>query len=171
MGSELKHILLSRYKPGMITYLNANPRCFEEAMELALSHEKPFCWRAAWLIAGSVEKYRDQIQPYVEEIFDFLPDLEDGHQRELLKILIQLDLDEEHEGQLLDFAIETWEQVRKQPSVRHFAFKIMFDAIKKYPELTNEILMLTQPQYVNSLSPGIKNSVLKMKRAVENSIS
>ncbi len=171
MSSDLESILMRRKKSEMVRFLTEHPEYFEETINVALTQQQPFCWRAAWIVGGCMKKNDPRVTPYISKIIEVLPELEDGHQRELLKILIQLDLAEEHEGQLLDLAIEIWEQVRKQPGVRHFAFRIMFEAIKKYPELTNEILMLTQPQYVNSLSPGIKNSILKMKRAVENSIS
>ena len=126
------------------------------------------------MIGGSVKKYDSQIQPYIQNILDILPDLEDGHQREFLKVLNQLELVEEHEGQLLDFSISVWEQLKKQPSVRHTAFRIMVkaavkllgvnptEAAKKYPELANEVLLLTQPQYINTLSPGVKKGVFKM---------
>lgn len=166
-SSELRTILMSRDKPGMVTYLDNTPQEFETAMRLALSQEQPISWRAAWMIGGSVKKYRSKIQPFVQDILDVLPALEDGHQREFLKILDQLELTEEHEGRLLDYSIGLWEQLKKQPSVRHTAFKIMFKAAKKYPELMNEILMLSQAQYVNTLSPGVKAGVLKMKNELE----
>tara|TARA_R110000868_G_scaffold259361_5_gene517304 strand:+ start:65050 stop:65547 length:498 start_codon:yes stop_codon:yes gene_type:complete len=153
---------MSRDKPAMVTFLKAHPENFDVAMKLALSQEQPISWRATWMIGGSVKKYDSQIQPYIQNILDILPDLEDGHQREFLKVLNQLELVEEHEGQLLDFSISVWEQLKKQPSVRHTAFRIMVKAAKKYPELANEVLLLTQPQYINTLSPGVKKGVFKM---------
>lgn len=162
MKSELENILMSRDKPGMVTYLQDHQDEFETAMRIALSQKQPISWRATWMIGGCVNKFSSKIQPYIQNILDVLPELEDGHQREFLKVLNQLELDDEHEGQLLDFSIHLWEQLKKQPSVRHTAFRIMVKAAKKYPELNNEILMLTQPQYLNTLSPGVKAGVFKM---------
>ncbi len=168
MPSQLRAILLKRRKSDMIEFYQNHPECFEEAMEMALSKEEPFCWRAAWMISGNLKKKDARIAPYIPKILALLPEFEDGHQRELLKILAQLELNEEYEGQLLDFSIELWEQTKKQPSVRHTVFTIMYKAANKYPELVNEILVLTQPQYLNTLSPGVKRAVLKMAEKLRN---
>lgn len=162
MQSELKSILLKRRKAAMVEFYQNRPECFEEAMEMALSQEIPFCWRAAWMIGGDIKKNDPRIAPYASKIIELLHSFEDGHQRELLKIVLQLPLTEEQESLLFDLSVDLWEQIRKKSSVRHFAFKAMVQVAKKYPELTHEILLLTEPHYINPLSPGIKKSVFKM---------
>lgn len=62
-------------------------------------------------------------------------------------------LDDEFESLLFDLSVDLWQLLRKQPSVRCFAFKGMVKVVEKYPELKNEILFLAQPHYVNPLSP------------------
>lgn len=161
MQSKLRAILLKRKKSEMVEFYKNHPECFEEAMEMALSKEAPFCWRAAWMIGGNLKKNTQKITPYITKILELLPEFEDGHQRELIKVLIQCDLEEDHQGILFDICISIWEQVRKKPSVRYFAFRGMIKVAEKYPELKNEILVLAQPHYINPLSPGIRQSVIK----------
>lgn len=168
MSNALEVILMRRKKPEMVEYLNSHPEHFDEAMNLALSQELPFCWRAAWLVGGHIGKDDPRVKPYIQTILEVLPESRDGHQRELLKILLMMDLEEEHESLLFDLAVTLWEQIRKKPSVRFFAFKCMVRTAEKYPELTNEILVLAQPHYVNPLSPGIRNSILKTLKKLEN---
>ena len=168
MQSELKSILLKRRKAEMVEFYQTHPECFEEAMEMALSHEDPFCWRAAWMIGGDLKKNNSRITPYTSKIIELLPGFEDGHQRELIKILLQVPLTEEQESLLFDLSVELWEQIRKKPSGRYFTYRGMIQIAKKYPELTHEILLLTEPHYVNPLSPGIRTAVLKMAAKLRN---
>lgn len=155
----------------MTQFLTEHPEFFDEAMKIALSTEQPFCWRAAWMIGGCMEKNDPRITPYISEIIETLSELEDGHLRELLKILLNMELNEEQESLLFDFSVSLWEQVLRIPSVRHFAFKSMIRIAEKYPELNHEILVLTQPHYVNPLSPGIRHGVLKTVRELEKKTS
>lgn len=168
MNSELKSILLQREKTKMVHFLKTNPQHFDEAIKVGITNEQPFSWRAAWMVVGVMKKNDPRLTPYLSEIIAKLPDFEDGHQRELLKILLKMKLTEEQESLLFDLSVTLWEQVLKKPSVRHFAFRCMLKVAQKYPELENEILLLAQPHYVNPLSPGIRNSVLKAVSKLKN---
>ncbi|GAB5410060.1 MAG: hypothetical protein BalsKO_24250 [Balneolaceae bacterium] len=152
----------------MVEFYKNHPECFKEAIEMALTKEEPFCWRAAWMIGGDIKKNDQRFNPYISKILRYLPEFEDGHQRELLKILLQISLTEEQESLLFDLSVNLWEQVRKKPSVRHFAFRGMMKVADKYPELKHEILVLAQPLYINPLSPGIRQSVIKAVNKLED---
>ncbi len=51
---------------------------------------------------------------------------------------------------------------KKQPSVRLNAFRLMVMIVKKYPDLLNEITFLTESQYTDTLSAGVKKYISKM---------
>lgn len=152
----------------MAAFLNESRDNFGYTIQLAVSEELPWCWRAAWLIDASIQKNDARIRPFLLNILRAIPDKDDGHQRELLKILLKMDLEEEFEGLLFDLSVNLWEQVRKQPSVRYYAFQGMVKVAEKYPELKNEVLSLTQPHYINPLSSGIRKSLLKKLNALED---
>lgn len=145
----------------MVEFMTNHPESFDQAMELVLENEENFSWRAAWLVAGVMEKNDQRVRPFIQKIIEVLPDREDGHQRELLKILLKMELDEDFESLLFDISVTLWEQVRKQSSVRYYAFQGMMKVVEKYPELKNEVLSLTQPHFVNALSPGVRKGVYK----------
>ena len=157
----LESVLRRRVKSEIVEFLTIHPEYFDDAVDLALSNNQPYCWRAAWMIGDSIKKNDSRIKPHILKIIELLPSFEDGHQRELLKILLQINLEEDFESLFFDLCVDLWEQVRKQPSVRHIAFKGMIKVAEKYPELSNEILVLAQPNYINALSPGIKKSITK----------
>ena len=162
--SELKHILIGAYRDEMIAFLTSHPEYFEEAIELALSDDQPYSWRAAWLLFNCMEENDPRVRKHLRQIIETLPARKDGHQREFLKILLRIELDETHEARLFDICLSIWEQPGKSPSVRSTAFRFIMTMAEKYPELSNEITGLTQDWYLDTLSPGIKRSIQRMVR-------
>lgn len=168
MNESLELVLAKYQKEAALEYMAAHPEDFENTVEIACSDEAHTCWRAAWLVTLCMEDNDPRVRPHLNKILSALADKEDGHQRELMKILLRMNLDEEHESYLFDHSINLWESVKLTPSVRYIAFRIMVKVAEHYPELKHEILELTQPQYVNSLSPGIRNSIHKMISALKD---
>lgn len=166
MESALENKLLASYKAEMISFMEDHPEYFDEAIELAIGDKQPYSWRAAWLLWSCMEENDKRIQKYVKRIVETLDTKDDGHQRELLKILLQMELKEEYEGKLFDLCMNIWEQIDKAPAVRVNAFKFIFKIAKKHCELTKEISFLAQDHYLESLSPGAKHSVLKLMRKI-----
>jgi len=141
-----------------------HPEFFEEAIELAISDKQPIAWRAAWLLWSCMDDNDKRIQKYIGNIVNTLETKDNGHQRELLKILFQMEIEEEYEGKIFDLCMDIWEQINKTPSVRVNALKFIFKIAKKHPELSKEITFLTQAHYLETLSPGVKNSVSKLMK-------
>lgn len=162
METALEHILISTYKADMISYIHAHPEDFEEAIKLAVSNKQPYSWRAASLLWSCMEINDRRIQKHVKNIIRAFEDKNDGHQRELLIILLKMELAKNYESVLFDKCMTIWENINKQPSVRLTALKFIVKIVKKHPELSKEILFLTQDHYLNTLSPGVKNSIHKM---------
>ena len=146
----------------MISFMDTHPEFFEEAIELAISDKQPYSWRAAWLLWSCMEENDKRIQKYIKKIVDTLETKDDGHQRELIKILLKMELKEDYESILFDHCMDIWEQINKTPSVRVNALKFIIKIAKKHPELAKEIAFITEDHYLESLSHGAKNSVSKM---------
>jgi hypothetical protein len=153
---------MNYYKEGMVSFMHSNPGSFERAIELALSDKQPFNWRSAWLLHGCMENNDPRLKEHVTSIILAIETKKGGHQRELLKILLKMELDDDQEGMLFDTCLGIWEQTRLQPSIRYTAFCFILNVARKHPDLISEIKFLTGQQYLDTLSPGIKNSVKKM---------
>lgn len=162
MGTALEHILISTYKDEMIAYLQNHPEDFEEAAALATSNKKPYGWRAAWLLWSCITENDSRIRPYIKSFIESLENKSDGHQRELLKILQFMELDEEDEGILFNVCVNLWCKINSQASVRYTALMFMSRMVARYPELRQEVLLLTDDYYLETLSPGIKLAVLRI---------
>lgn len=164
METAFEHILISYYKAEMISYMESHTEDFEEAIKLAISNKLRYSWRAAWLLWSCMKENDLRVRKYLKKIIDVLETKKDNHQRELLKILLLMDLDDEYEGVLFDLCVSVWEKIHKVPSVRFTAFKIIVKIAKKHPDLSQEITLLTQPQYLDSLSSAAKKSIMKMSK-------
>jgi len=150
----------------MIVFLNSHPEYFTEALELALGDRQPYCWRAPWLLYSCMEENDSRVRPYIPKIIAVIQEKKDGHQRELMKLLHLMDLDDEQEGRVFDICMNMWESISKGPSIRYNAFMFILKVVNKYPELKPEFDFITQDQYLETLSPGIKHSILaKVKKA------
>jgi len=160
--TNLEHILVNTYKAEMISYLKAHPEDFDEAIRIAISDKQPYSWRAAWLLWSCMEENDKRVQGYNDDIIKALPTKNDDHQRELIKILQQMELNEEQESYLFDVCVSVWEKVNNKPSVRFNAFKFIVKMAKKYPDLSNEVKFLTQDHYLEFLSAAAKKSISKM---------
>jgi hypothetical protein len=164
METPLENVLLTLHKPAMISHMASHPVDFREAIELAVADKQPFSWRAAWLLWSCMEDNDHRIRGHIPRIIDCLPHKNDGHQRELIKILMRMELPEEHEGMLFDLCMNVWEQINKTPSVRHNAFRMIIRIASRYPELYKEIGFITQEHYLQPLSPGVRRAVFRMIR-------
>jgi len=162
MTKSLKNILTaSLRKDKMVDFLKKNPDLFDETLEISLDDYEPESWRAAWLIKHYMAKNDKRIIKKINSILKELPNKKDGHQREFLKILMDMKLSEKQEGILFDKCFVIWEDISKSSSVRGTAFLIIINTVKKYPELLTEIEFLTQKHYSETLTHGIRNIIVK----------
>lgn len=162
METVLEYLLTNSYKADLIAYMDVHPEDLEEVIQLAFSNKQPYAWRAAWLLWSCMEENDQRIQGYINNIIDTLSTTNDNHQRELLLILQHLELSEEVEGQIFDVCVSIWEKINKKPAIRINAFTMMIKIAQKYPDLSHEIVFLTQNQYLDSLSAAAQKSISKL---------
>ncbi|MFC2109254.1 hypothetical protein ACFLSU_01650 [Bacteroidota bacterium] len=164
---DLEELFLTRRtKQSLLDFATSTPNSFKQILLYGLESEAINSWRAAWLICHLMKKNDVRIQPYLALIIKNLPIKSDGHQRQLLIILMNMELSEDLEGIVFNLALNIWEDVHKIPSTRITAFKLIHKTVKKHPELTNEIDLWTADYYTKTLSPGIKKSLIRIKTSL-----
>lgn len=166
--TRLEYALMHSHKNEMITFIKTHPEYFEEAIMLATLNKQPYSWRAAWVLWSCIEMNDPRVKKHIPKLIESIKQKEDGHQRELLKILLAMNLTEEQLGYLFDVCVSLWEEVEKKPSVRYTAFKFILKVVEKHPDLRNEILLLAQEKYMDSLSPGVHKSIMKMIEKIKH---
>lgn len=162
METSLEYVLTHSYKFEMLDYVEKHPEQFDELIELAFSNKQPYSWRAAWLLWSCIKKNDIRLQKHVSNIIEKIDTVNDSQSRELLKTIFLMEVDETLEGKLFNICINIWENTNKAQSVRYNAFKIILKITNKYPELKEELNHLTGNEYFETLSKGIKYSLLRM---------
>jgi len=162
MADSLENILMTSNKAGMIAYIAEHPGEVDTAIRLALTDKKPHARRAATLVWSCIGEDDERVRPFINEIVTTLPSKSDDHQRELLKIILPMTLDDEQEGALFNFSVSLWEQIGKNPSVRFTAFRMMVKIARNHPELVSEMKLYTQPEYLETLWVTAKKSIQQM---------
>lgn len=155
----IEHLNKRQPKSAWMVLMKSHPEFFEEAFNLALSDRHPEGWRAAWWVYSCMHRNDQRVQPLISKIIESLGSKKSGHQRELLKVLSKINLDEEREGALFDVCLTIWEDLSKQSSVRITAFRQLVRIARNHPELKSELKHFTGEIYTSTLSPGIKISL------------
>lgn len=113
-----------------------------------------------------MEENDTRVKKHINRIIDSIDSKPEGHQRELLKILYLMDLNEEQEGIIYSKCVDIWKKVILQPSTRYNAFKFIVRIVKKYPELIQELELLTKMHFMEGLSSGVKKSIRRLSETV-----
>lgn len=132
----------------------------EDRLKQALRNDKD-SWIHAWQISHAKKTELNKLEGQIKKIISAIDGKKDGHQRELLKVLLKLNLTDDQLSLLWDICLRIWLDIQKQSSVRISAYKILVNTAKKYKPLSDELIRLTEDKHVSSLSNGIKNSTYK----------
>jgi len=162
MLDEIENILTRNYKHDMVLFFQKNPDRIDDLIKLIFEKNNPLSWRAAWLLWSCVPKNDSRILENTSRFISILPYSNESMQREILKILFNIDLEEESLGRLINICINIWEDINKRPGVRYSSFRMLLKISKEYPELENELGYLVDERFINTLSPGIKHSIKKL---------
>ncbi|MFW5757359.1 MAG: hypothetical protein ACOCYO_01635 [Bacteroidota bacterium] len=156
-------------KNQLVKIIQEDEKLFKETLHLAINHHKnPIGWRAAWIINQVINQNDERIKVHASKIIEVIKEKEDGHQRELLKIIEKMDFEEKWESKILELTTNIWKQVNKPPSLRIVAWRILLQIAEKYPEIQTEIGFLSEERYLETLSPGIKSSFYKLTERMIN---
>jgi len=159
---NLEFTLKNSHKNDCLSYITSHQEDFPELIELSISDKQPYSWRAAWLLSSCMDNNDQRVKRYLQKILDILPARENSQQWSLLKVLQRIEIEPEYEGQLFDTCTIIWKNINNKPFTRFQAFKIMVAILKKYPDLSNEIKLLTDPYYTDNLSDNSRKSVFKL---------
>jgi len=162
LETAFEHILTNSYKADLVVYVNSHPKDFIKVLKLAISNKQPYSQKAAWLLWSCMKENDLRIRKYSNQIIKELPQKIDSQQRELLIVLEKMNLDSKDVALLFDTCVDIWQKIDKQPSIRYAAFRLLIKIAKKYPDLANELKLLTDDIYIDSLSKIARKSILQL---------
>jgi len=140
--------------------IGTNKKLFKEMFDLILTNEEYISGRAAWVIEHIWLDHPEMIEPYINEMIDFLKISKyDNQKRHFTKILSTRnlnELDEDHLGILIDRCFTWLEDPIYPTAVKMFSMQIIYNYIETEPALAPELIAIIENQYADS-TPGFKN--------------
>jgi hypothetical protein len=123
------------------------PKLFEELLDIVAKGEVTPAMKAAWILGKASELNRALPAKHVARIIELLSLAKvSGVQRELIKTLFKLNLQEEEESRLLDLCFHFLNHAESDVAVRNQALKILLALTKKYPDLKQEVIVSLEAQ-------------------------
>ncbi|MBU8892884.1 MAG: hypothetical protein KOO66_08890 [Bacteroidales bacterium] len=140
--------------------IDQDKKLFKEIFELILTNEEYVSGRAAWVVETVWLKYPEMIDPYINDIIDFLPKSKyDNQKRHFLKVLSTrslTELDEVRLGILIDRCFTWLEDPVYPTAVKMFSMQIIYNYVEIEPSLALELIAIIENQFDDS-TPGFKN--------------
>ena len=168
---NIESLLANKFlKDELVVVMKRNPSQFMDVYNIAQTDNQPQAWRATWLLNQIIVNNDKRLKNKTSSILKLIPNCNEGHQREWLRVLEKLKVKEDEESVLFGICIDIWKDILKRPGVRIIAFRILVNIVKKYPDLIDEIKLLTQNHFTETLSPGIKNSFIKLEKELNSNL-
>lgn len=161
-ATPFEEILLSFHKEEMIEFVNDNPDAMEEALELALTNKQPLSWRSAWLIWSCISYNNPFIVQNIDKIISYIPSARNNQKRELIKILLLVDLSPVQSSTMFDISSALWTDSSLDPSIRMNALKMLLKISNENDSLKNKIINITTDNLIKTLTGGAQKSVKKL---------
>ncbi|MCK5170794.1 MAG: hypothetical protein KAQ75_13030 [Bacteroidales bacterium] len=140
--------------------IDRNEKLFKQIFDLIIANEEYVSGRAAWVVETCWLKYPEMIEPYINDMIDFLPKTKyDNQRRHFTKILSTIDLrklDEDRLGILIDRCFTWLEDPIYPTAVKMFSMQIIYNYVEIEPALASELIAIIENQFEDS-TPGFKN--------------
>ena len=158
-------------RDSIFRFLQTDDNMITEALDTALYGNHPNAWRSAWCLTHFLSVGNNNLQMRLGELIERVEKANpDGYQRELLKLIAKCSIGENESGQLTEICFTIWQQPKKQSSVRSEALKTLISIAENYPELKPELVLIFD-SYADTLSHGIKYSLARIIKQIENEIN
>jgi hypothetical protein len=148
---------LSRFNTDLIAAdVGCDPDKFAEIIRLM--HTKwPITIRAAWVMCVITDKYPFLILPHISTLIENLSKHDHpGTTRCALRTLAQVDIPEEYQGFVFNFACECIENKKIPAAVKVFGLQILYNISQYEPDLKPEVILFIE-NYLDINSAGFAN--------------
>src|SRR6056297_1823449 len=104
--------------------------------------------RAGWVVEKCAAKYPYLVNPHINEIIDFLPQISFGGLcRVMLKVLTLLPIPESRMGEIIDICLTWIESPKEKVAIKVYSMQILADYCKTEPGLIPELLSIIETHY------------------------
>ncbi|HBS87890.1 MAG: hypothetical protein A2W91_10760 [Bacteroidetes bacterium GWF2_38_335] len=115
----------------------------DKLWNIITSSPAPLPMRAAWTMQQIIEEFPELLNKYYSRL---VPQIEkcpdDSTRKVLMKMIILTELKEKHINKLYDICYRYFLDAKRSLAVRAYSLEILYKISLKYPELSNEVLLL-----------------------------
>lgn len=149
-------------------YIGANRERFDKLMKLFLYDEYRVIQRAAWVVGDVSRLHPEIVMPYLPEMVENLkkPDLQDASKRNTLRFLQEIEVPEEHWGDLAELCFNFLTSIEEAVAIKVFSMTVLLGIVKNVPELKDELKYAIEDQLPYG-SAGFKSRGKKTLKALE----
>lgn len=167
---SLREELLKEHSKAHTEYLafkiGPDQDAFDSLIDLLLVDEYRVTQRAAWLVSHCVNKFPWLIDDHLSSIIHNLgKPVHVAVKRNTLKILQFVDIPEELLGIMAVICFKLLNSGKEPIAVKVFAMTVIYNIVKKYPEL-NEELKISIEEQIPFASAGFKSRGKKILKAL-----
>jgi len=132
----------------IVNSIDGDKSLFDELFPLIYSSNGYLANRAGWVVEKCAEKYPSLVEPHLDEIVDFLPDIRfGGLRRVLLKVLILLYIPENRLSEIVDICLTWLESPKEKVAVKVYSMRILAEFCRNEPEMIPEFLSIVENHY------------------------
>jgi len=128
--------------------------------------------RILWAITHCVEKKAHLIYPHLRMLLDVLkePKIHNAYKRNTTKILSEIDIPEEFQGEALDLCFNYLLDVQEAIAVRVFSMQVAYNISQNEPDLLRELATVIE-EFLPYGSAGFKARGKKILKQINKKLS
>jgi len=155
-----------------IQEISRNPQYFGLLMSIALYHNEPKSWRAAYLADKIHDDFPELLRPFLPEIIAQLKqEKSSSKKRHFLKLISMNKIKREHFGFLVDYCLKALGSSKEPAAVRVHAMQILYNISEKETDLKAELLAVIEHEMEYHSTAGIISRGSKLANKLRNQIS
>lgn len=170
MKSLREELLKEHSKPHTVYLANeigANQEAFDELMVLFLGDEYRVTQRASWVVSHCYDVHSWLLQKHLKAVVENIQGpVHVAVKRNTLRMLQLIDIPEELLGLTAELCFNFLNSGQESIAVKANAMTVLFNIVKKYPELKGE-LKITIEEQMPFGSTGFKNRGSKILKALK----
>jgi hypothetical protein len=169
---SLRDEILKEYSKFHTNYLakkiGPDQEAFDELIDLLLHGDLVEMQRAAWIMSHCLDDHPWLVEKHLESlILNLQNDIDVVVKRNTVRVLQFVDIPEDLLGNAAEICFSFLNSGKEPVAVRAHAMTILYNIVKKYPELKEELKLSIEEQLPFG-SAGIKNRGSKILKALEN---
>ncbi len=154
----------------IVKWVGRSQQRFDELFHLFLNDEYRVVQRAAWPVSYCVDAHPALISKHWKALMDNLKKttLHDAVKRNSIRLMQDIELPEEHHGEIMDICFKYLESPTEALAVKVFSMSVLANLAKYYPEIKVELKLIIEDQLPHQ-SAGFKSrakTVLKQLQKV-----